>query len=53
MEVFVEHIGAMQFDIKARQHSVVCDQPVENGGREFVSRNRGWGKLIRDSVQKY
>jgi putative redox protein len=32
MEVFVEHIGAMQFDIKARQHSVVCDQPVENGG---------------------
>jgi putative redox protein len=32
MEVFVEHLGAMQFDIKARQHSVVCDQPEENGG---------------------
>jgi uncharacterized OsmC-like protein len=32
MEVFVEHLGAMQFDIKARQHSVVCDQPAENGG---------------------
>ena len=24
MEVFVEHLGAMQFDIKARRHSVVC-----------------------------
>jgi putative redox protein len=32
MEVFVEHLGAMQFDIKARQHSVVCDQPLDNGG---------------------
>lgn len=32
MEVLVEHLGAMQFDIKARQHSVVCDQPEENGG---------------------
>jgi putative redox protein len=32
MEVFVEHLGAMQFDIKARQHSVVCDQPADNGG---------------------
>ncbi len=32
MEVFVNHLGAMQFDIHARQHSVVCDQPAENGG---------------------
>lgn len=32
MEVFVDHLGAVQFDIHARQHSVVCDQPVENGG---------------------
>ena len=32
MEVFVEHLGAMQFDIKARQHSVICDQPEDNGG---------------------
>ena len=32
MEVFVEHLGPMQFDIKARQHSVVCDQPEDNGG---------------------
>lgn len=32
MEVFVEHLGAMQFDVKARHHSVVCDQPEDNGG---------------------
>ena len=32
MEVFIEHIGALQFRIKAREHSIDCDQPVENGG---------------------
>ncbi len=32
MEIFVEHLGAVQFEIKARQHTIVCDQPVENGG---------------------
>src|SRR5271165_4471839 len=32
MEVFVEHLGAMQFEVKARQHAVICDQPLDNGG---------------------
>ena len=32
MEVIVEHLGGLQFEIKARQHRVVCDQPVEYGG---------------------
>jgi putative redox protein len=32
MEVTVEHLGALQFEIKARQHSISCDQPAENGG---------------------
>jgi putative redox protein len=32
MEVLVEHLGAVQFEIKARQHKFVCDQPPENGG---------------------
>jgi uncharacterized OsmC-like protein len=32
MEVLVEHLGSVQFQIKARQHSIACDQPVENGG---------------------
>ena len=32
MEVTVNHLGSVQFEIKARQHSIVCDQPPENGG---------------------
>src|ERR1700739_353207 len=32
MEVTIEHIGAVQFEIKARQHTIACDQPPENGG---------------------
>ena len=32
IEVQVEHLGAVQFEIKARQHTIACDQPAENGG---------------------
>jgi uncharacterized OsmC-like protein len=32
MEVTVAHLGAVQFEIKARQHTIACDQPAENGG---------------------
>jgi len=32
MEVTVSHLGAVQFEIKARRHTVVCDQPVEGHG---------------------
>jgi|SRR5579859_486640 len=32
MEVIIDHLGAVQFEIKARQHSISCDQPPENGG---------------------
>jgi putative redox protein len=32
MEVNVLHIGAVQFEIKARNHTIVSDQPVEAGG---------------------
>lgn len=32
MEVTVEHIGAVQFEIRARGHVIASDQPVENGG---------------------
>jgi putative redox protein len=32
MEVTVEHLGGVQFDIQARHHRIACDQPVENGG---------------------
>lgn len=32
MEVTIAHLGAVQFEIKARHHSIPCDQPSENGG---------------------
>ncbi|MGB7437603.1 MAG: OsmC family protein [Candidatus Acidiferrum sp.] len=32
MEVNVEHLGSVQFQIKTRGHSMVSDQPVEQGG---------------------
>lgn len=32
MQVLVEHLGAVQFQIKARQHQIASDQPTENGG---------------------
>ena len=32
MEVLVEHLGSVQFEITARQHRVMSDQPVEQGG---------------------
>jgi putative redox protein len=32
MEVVIEHLGAVQFEIKARAHTIISDQPVESGG---------------------
>jgi uncharacterized OsmC-like protein len=32
MEVVIEHLGAVQFEIKARGHVIVSDQPRESGG---------------------
>jgi len=32
MEVTIQHLGSVQFEIKARQHTIACDQPPENGG---------------------
>jgi putative redox protein len=32
IEVSVTHLGAVQFEIKAREHTIVCDQPEANGG---------------------
>jgi len=32
MEVNVEHLGSVQFEIKTRGHSIVSDQPVSSGG---------------------
>ena len=32
MEVQVEHLGSVQFEIRTRNHSIVSDQPVPSGG---------------------
>lgn len=32
MEVSVEHLGAVQFEVKARQHTLICDQPLDSHG---------------------
>jgi putative redox protein len=34
MEVTVEHLGAVQFEIHARQHTIISDQPPENFGHD-------------------
>jgi putative redox protein len=34
MELIVNYIGGVQFEIQARGHRVVCDQPVEGGGAD-------------------
>jgi len=32
MEITVEHLGAVQFEVTARQHKVISDQPADNNG---------------------
>ena len=32
MNVSVEHIGAQQFEVKARNQTLICDQPSSQGG---------------------
>jgi len=32
MNVTVNHLGAVQFEIKARNHTIASDQPAESGG---------------------
>ena len=34
MEVTAGFLGDVRFDVQARGHRVVCDQPVENGGSD-------------------
>lgn len=34
MEVKVRQIDRFKFSVEARSHSVICDQPVDNGGED-------------------
>jgi putative redox protein len=32
MEVTVDYLGAVQFEVHARNHTILCDQPEDQGG---------------------
>ena len=34
MEVKVSHLGQVKFNIQSRSHSIICDQPADNGGED-------------------
>lgn len=34
MEVNVQHLGNARFEVSARGHRLICDQPRENGGSD-------------------
>lgn len=34
MEVKIKHLDHVKFAIQSRSHSIVCDQPAENGGED-------------------
>ncbi len=34
MEVKVTHLGQVKFNIQSRSHSILCDQPADNGGED-------------------
>jgi len=34
MEVIAEYRGGVKFEVQARSHRVICDQPVDNGGSD-------------------
>lgn len=34
MEVKVSHVDRVRFNIQARSHTLVCDQPEDNGGED-------------------
>lgn len=34
VEVKISHLGQVKFAIQARSHTVLCDQPLENGGED-------------------
>ena len=34
IEVSVDYLGGVTFDVQARGHHVLCDQPLDNGGSD-------------------
>jgi len=52
MEMSVEHLGSVQFEIKTRGHAIVSDQPLESGGFDegMTHRNCCWRRWARAPV---
>ena len=34
MEVSVQYLGSMRFEVTARGHRMICDQPIDNSGTD-------------------
>ncbi len=34
MQVTIKHLNQVKFSIQSRSHTIVCDQPAENGGQD-------------------
>src|ERR1017187_3781345 len=34
MEVTVKHLDQVKFTVQARSHTIICDQPADNGGQD-------------------
>jgi len=34
MEVSAQYLGSSKFEVRARGHRVICDQPLDNGGSD-------------------
>ena len=34
MEVTITHLDEVRFAIQSRSHTILCDQPAENGGED-------------------
>jgi uncharacterized OsmC-like protein len=34
MEVQIKQLAGVKFSVQARNHTIICDQPEENGGRD-------------------
>ena len=35
MEVFVDYLGGVKFEVATRGHRIISDQPIENGGTDI------------------
>lgn len=40
MEVTIDYLGDVQFEVRARNHTILCDQPEANGGFDEAWRRR-------------